>query len=443
MRALGLIIATLLLSLLSIAPAHADGFPPPFGDTGDTDPNPGGPGNNPGGSNPGGGGLGAPPAGTRWVYGGFNVTQEVFNGYQSFGANGYTIAWRCDPKDVNGDSDWFATGVNFVHLIYIDTAEFAGGFSYSCVYPPKPQDAIATCHPWLHATIARKVPSTQTLVDKRVTTAWGNNRESVAACATSATIEVNTRLRDLGGYQVDVTGRSMRCTVRSYPGTNRATRIVLPCGNPSDDTHGKKAAVWCDNGVKWAIGDNSWNGKAPWDWERCTGEQGELINCVSPSQSVTFRGVDATGRPVRVLKDGKARALTYQPLAVQGLRNVRDVASRLDVDGQPLRNHDVNASDQPAHLSNGARFEDWANGDVLTYGLIVNAAGVEGDDLTFDRRVRFTGTLDAQTITISSINFDTMQMETSTTTVPMTVTSQCHNTTATVAPYGTRISNGY
>lgn len=440
MRTLGTILIALTLSLLTMAPAHADGYPPPFGDTGTTTPTPG----NPGGQ-PGGGGTPPPaPEGRHWVYGGFPVTPPTFNGYQSFGADGYTMAWRCDPKDVdNGDGDWLPTGVAYSHLVITDSGAFGGDFSYSCLYPPRPQDAIATCYPWLKARIDREVLApAENLTNERVNTVWSSNRTSPEACATSSRIATNARLRKLGGYEVEVEARALRCTVRSYPGSDRATRVVLPCGNPTDSTKAAKGAVWCDNGVKWAFGPNSWAGKT-FDWAKCTGTDDEIIQCTPATQQPTIKGHVTTRRnPREVLDSNDPILIKHAPLTVEGVRNLRDIAARMDyVSGEPMRS-DLSDNDptQPVYL-NDARFGQWVQGDITTWDLRVAAPGVEGDPLTVQRDIKFTGTIDAQTVTITGIDFETMEMTTSTTTVPMTVTSMCSSPEVYVAPYRARSSN--
>lgn len=406
LRHLAVVALTIALATITgplVSPAVADDWPPVIGGGGTSIPG--------GDTTSGGGGTTAPtppPEGTRWVYGGVPLTPSDYswNDGQDGGGTG-RIAGTCAPQDVRpGDGDHAATSVSWRYAVNVESGAWAGRYSWSCVYPPRPQDHPMRCVSTMDGRITREQPTTELLTTVDRASLWATNRQSVSLCKVSGLFtNIQAPMRPVGAYLLVLKGRTHDCVARTYPGTTRPDRIV-ECSGPVTVKQTVKGGVWCDGNLDYGFGPTSWDHE--WTWTRCAGELDTLIECQTASQPVTFAGHEATGpRPVSILDDGRERTLRFaqfKPAGVVTVSNVRTTLDRLP-DSSPVRaGEPVNGARQPYLLGAGG-LDTQQPRDVRKYPVALYAAGVAGKPFRMQRSTLFDARVRVQTVSIATVDF--------------------------------------
>lgn len=420
-RALALTLLSLTLVTGVAAPAFADGIPPVIGGGGTT---PGQPGTPPPGG--GGGTPPTPPEGYQWVYGGFPLSEDRWtwnNGLDGEGSGGIRISGACQPRTLPGDNkpDHFATSVSWSYLLNPESGAVTG-YSYSCWFPPAPEDFQVRCADYMQATLTKQKSVFEHIDTVKRASGWSTDRDNFAKCGESLTAYVDGEMKPLGAYLVQVEGRTFPCTARKYF-DGRGT-VIRSCGNAAVLTKTVKGAIWCGNGgIDWAIGPDSW-GNHTFTWAECADEYTDLIDCQLDAQAPRFAGrrADDEDAPVQVMDDGKTRPLSFAPFNPTGVVEVLRQATQVvvDRDSTPYwTNRPVDSNDQAFWATDGF---GTVEGDRTVWQTAFAAAGNAGAPWNAYKRVYFDAKVRATTVTIEQIDFETMQVTTSARPVVVTAT---------------------
>lgn len=464
-RAVVVLALTTLAVGLTVGPALADtGFPPHITGTTTTDPTTEQTGHQGGSATVV---ADPPPGGSQWAY-----ETVVFTPPQTSAQTVYGNV-SCPARPVAGDADWFATGA-VIKVATIDGAIGAGSDRFgkrtvTCNYPPSPRDSLMRCSVAVDGVISqqRGPGSVRTLFNQRQPSSWTSDWTNAVKCRQSMTLTADAALTQLGGYALTVTGETQDCTMRSYPGTNRASQIVR-CAGITSTSRSYFGALWCDDnlGAEWdfssdpALMDAH---SAGYTFNTCAQAISGPTSC-NFSQAMTLDGMP--GARWEVLDDGKLHTVQWDPFRPgSAFSNVHNVATSL------VLGPTHNASPDPANPRNsispyrvgqnpGAPTQPWwvkgvsqwsdgnpassasRAGDVTAWQIAFEEAGYPNRPFQIARRVTFDADVSVQTLIITTINFNTGQVGTSTTTVQIPATGiGCQGPIAAIDVVRARTSN--
>lgn len=456
------------------------------GDTG----NPGTPGG-PGGPTPGGNGGGLPDnytveSGHWWAPGG--PPGRIGRNLLPIGGIGYLhwnggAGWSSDLSGAGcaGSTQWgnFIGGEWwFAYSTLVEDASVAGddnstaphmivhettrAGAYTCYDPPHYNDASVQCPHSGKAILRGNNPFSWRVIaspPRELSPFAAGGMNDPALCNQDYSFSFNKQISDYGRYQLDVTGRSVSCTIRTYTTPNKRTGSIPPpevvrCGAPHVTVSvSPRLQVFCpDPGYS-----RNWSGNWLFTTEDCENAPVSQAIWGCFPQGGDRAGGDplfanrhsATNR-FEVLDDGRPRPLRWDAPNPWGVASIFNDTKRTRLQymsGQPFREGSpVTSPDQPFVTAPPAG--TWVDGWRIAGGRSQYAAAFQSaggaDDSPWVARPQwyFEGMFPVTQVTITGIDMPSGTPVVETSTVLKRLAATCTGKPVSIDVYRARSSSG-